>query len=185
MSKKDKSKGEKSKGQQSKQSQEVAVSSKGGASPAAFDRQIEDLFEDFFNRRWPKFGDLMNMRMPSLELPKGGSLETKLPSMDVIDREKEVLVRAELPGIDKQDIDVSVSGNSVTVQGSSRTEKASETEKEHYHHREIVSHFVSRTMPLPCEVEGDNAVAKMSNGVLEVTIPKAESAKRKRVEIQS
>ncbi len=180
MSKKDKSKKDKS-----KSGQDVAVSSQGSTSPAPFDRQIEDLFADFFNRRWPKFGEMMNMNLPKLELPATGSLATKLPSMDVIDREKEVVVRAELPGINKQDIEVSVSGNSVTVQGSTRTEKESEADKEHYHHREIVSSFVSRTMPLPCEVDGDKAIAKMSNGVLEVTIPKVESAERKKVEIQS
>ena len=166
----------------SKKDQEVAVSPKEDKSPVLFDRQIEELFEDFFQRRWPKFGEMTNLSWPKLELPATGGRAAKPPSMDVVDREKEVIVRAELPGIDKQDIDVSVSGNSVTVQGSTR--KESEADKEQYHHREIVSRFVSRTMPLPCEVDGDSAVAKMTNGMLEVTIPKAESAKRKKVEIQ-
>jgi len=101
--------------------------------------------------------------------------------MDVLDREKEVLVRVELPGIDKNDLDVSVSSNSITVQGTTR--KENESDKDQYHHKEIVSSYVSRTQPLPCEVDGDSAVAKMNNGLLEVTIPKIESAKRKKVEI--
>lgn len=170
-----------SKKNKSTDSQEVAVSSEENRKVATFDRQIEDLFEDFFNRRWPRFSELSNVRWPRLEFPGGKSAETKMPSMDVVDREKEVLVRVELPGINKEDIDVSVSGNSVTVQGTTRNE--SESDKDQYHHKEIVSSYVSRTLPLPCEVDGDSAVAKMDNGMLEVTIPKVESAKRKKVEI--
>ena len=167
----------------SKKSQDVAVNSEKSKQPNTFDRHIEDLFENFFNRRWPKLADWPHVRWPGVELPTTRSLDTKMPSMDVIDREKEVLVRTELPGIDKEDIDVSVSGNSITVQGSTR--KETESDKDQYHHKEIVSRFVSRTMPLPCEVDGDNAVAKMTNGLLEVTIPKVESAKRRKVDIQS
>jgi HSP20 family protein len=163
--------------------QKVAVKSAKKAVPASPQRRIDDLLNQYFDRRWPRLFD-----WPDMDWPKPGALtmksgDTRMPSMDVIDREKEVLIRAELPGINKEDINVSVSGNSVTVQGSTR--KESESDKDQYHHREIVSSFVSRTLPLSCEVDGDKAVARLDNGLLEVTIPKVERATRKRVEIQS
>jgi len=149
---------------------------KEASTPARFDQQIEHLFEDFFNRRW--------LRPFSPEWPAlSGKLETKAPKVDIVDRDAEVFVKAELPGFGKDEIEINVTGNSITVKGSARKEE--ETDKDNYHQREIVSSYVSRTVPLPCEVDGDNAKATLKDGMLEVTIPKAKGAQSKRVEIQS
>lgn len=154
---------------------EVPVKSQ-ESTPARFDQQIEHLFEDFFNRRW--------LRPFSTDWPAWPSkLEAKAPKVDVVDRESEVFVKAELPGFGKDEIEVNVTGNSITVKGSARKEE--EKDEENYHQREIVSSYVSRTVPLPCEVDGDNAKASLKEGMLEVTIPKAKSAASKRIEIES
>jgi HSP20 family protein len=146
------------------------------STPARFDQQMEHLFEDFFNRRW--------LRPFSSDWPAWSTkLETKTPKVDVVDRETEVFVKAELPGFNKDEIEVNVTGNSITVKGSARKEE--EKDADNYHQREIVSSFVSRTVPLPCEVDGDNAKAKLKDGMLEVTIPKAKGAQTKRIEIES
>ena len=149
---------------------------KEASAPARFDEQMESLFEDFFNRRWLR---PFSMDWPGLP----GKLETKAPKVDVIDRKSELVIRAELPGFSKDDLDVNVTRNTVTVKGSSRKEE--EKEEGEYHHREIVSRTVSRTVPLPCDVDSDSAKAKLKDGMLEVTVAKAKGAENKRIEIES
>lgn len=154
---------------------EVAVKQSGDAAPQRFDQQVERLFEDFFNRRWLRpFSDwsLADTR-----------LDSQAPKVDVMDREDEVVVRAEMPGMTKDDIDVSVSDNTVTLKGAMRKEE--EKEEGDYYRREIISSYVSRTVPLPCEVDGEQAKARLKDGMLEITLPKAAKAKRKRIDVES
>jgi HSP20 family protein len=152
---------------------EVAVRQANDAAPQRFDQQFERLFEDFFNRRWlrPFSGAL------------GGEFESRAPRVDVVDRDDDLLVRAEMPGMSRDDIDVSVTDNAVTVKGSMRKER--EDAEGDYHRREIVSSFVSRTVPLPCNVEAGQAKARLKDGMLEVTLPKAEQSKRRRIDVES
>ncbi|MFW6093014.1 MAG: Hsp20/alpha crystallin family protein [Pseudomonadota bacterium] len=154
---------------------DVPVKKGGESSPARFDQQIERLFEDFFNRRWLR---------PFTDWPDAETrLDTRTPRVDVVDRESEVVLRAEMPGMTKDDIDVSVSDGSVTLKGSSRKEQ--ETDEDDYHRREIVSSYVSRTVPLPSEVDADQCRAQLKDGMLEVTLPKAEKSRRKRIQVES
>ena len=145
-------------------------------APSRRERDMEHLFEDFFNKRW--------LRPWSHEWPGFESVfEKKSPRLDVVDREHEILVRAELPGMTNDDIEVSVSDNTLSLKGSSRKEE--ETEEGEYHRREISTSYISRTVPLPARVHGDDARASLRDGMLEVTIPKAEESKRKRIEVES
>jgi HSP20 family protein len=139
-----------------------------------FDREFERAFENFFNRGW--------LRAPRWELPKlqGGSGE-KMPNVNVIDRDNEVVLEAELPGVDKDDLDVSLSENTVTIKASTRKEE--EKEEGQYHRREISTGFFSRTLPLPSLVQGDKVKAEFKNGLLRVTLPKAEEAKRQKIKV--
>ncbi len=86
-------------------------------APARLEDQMERLFEDFFGRRW----------LRPWQWPRGEGIEARMPPVDVVDREHEVLVRAELPGMAKEDIEVSVSGNTITVKGSTRKEEKRKT----------------------------------------------------------
>lgn len=156
---------------------EVAVQKSSESLPQRFDQQIERLFDDFFRRRWPRpFG---------FEWPSSASLpaEPALPRVDVVDKEDHVLVRAELPGMSKEDIDVSVTDNTITIKGSVRKEE--QKEEGEYHRREIYSSTVSRTVSLPSEVDAEGATAQLKDGMLEVTLRKSARAKRTRVEVQS
>ena len=109
------------------------------------------------------------------------SFEGKLPSVDVIDRDEEVLIRAELPGVDKKDLDVSMTDNSVTIKGSTSTEK--EEERGDYFRREVSRGEFSRTVSLPAEVDGVKAKASFKNGLLELTIPKTKKTKRHTIKV--
>ena len=110
------------------------------------------------------------------------SLGVTYPSVDIIDREKEVCIKAELPGIEKKDISISMNDNSVTIKGNKKTEV--EEEKGDYYRREVSQGAFSRTMMLPCDVNTEKCKATFTNGVLEIVVPKKELSKRKTIEIK-
>jgi HSP20 family protein len=123
-----------------------------------------------FRWDWPTWGEMMR------------PIEARFPRVDVIDREKEVLVRAEVPGVDKKDLEVTVSEDRITIKGKTRREV--KEEKGDYFRSEISSGSFSRTLALPCGVESDKADASYKDGTLEIKLPKLEKAKRKTVEIK-
>lgn len=114
--------------------------------------------------------------------PDVAGLEANAPRVDVIDRDEQVIVRAELPGVHKENVDVSVRDDSVTIKATSEHEEEQE-EGEYYRH-ELVSGSFSRTIPLPTEVDGTKAKANFKDGILELTLPKVERAKSQRVPIE-
>jgi HSP20 family protein len=91
-------------------------------------------------------------------------------------------VRAELPGVTKEDISISLAADSITIQAQSSKEVAEE--KGDYRRREISSSAFSRSMWLPVEVDVDAAKAAFKDGVLEVTLPKTAGAKGRNVPIE-
>ncbi|MFO7782294.1 MAG: Hsp20/alpha crystallin family protein [Spirochaetia bacterium] len=108
---------------------------------------------------------------------------TFVPSMDIEDSDEEVLVTAELPGVDIKDVDVSVSGNVLTVKG----EKKDEHEKEEagYYHRERWSGSFQRSLTLPDAIDPEKVKAEMKNGVLRISFPKREEVKPKQISVKS
>jgi HSP20 family protein len=139
--------------------------------------EMERWAEDFFPRGWlrPHRRDWpVNAGFSSL-------LEDRMPKVDIIDRDDEVFIKAELPGIDKKDVEVSVTDHTITIKGSSRKEE--KEEKGDYYRCEITQGAFSRTLPLPAEVNVDKSQAKFKDGVLELTLPKIESTKRRSIKI--
>ncbi len=137
--------------------------------------EMEQMFERMFPRGW--------MRPLSWARPLWGDLTGELtPRADVVDRDDEILVRAELPGVDKKDLDVSMTENSVTIKGCTRREE--KEEKGEYCRCEIMHGAFTRTIALPAEVDDARAKAVFKDGLLELTIPKREKAKRHSIAIQ-
>ncbi|CQR51109.1 MULTISPECIES: archaeal heat shock protein Hsp14 [Haloferax] len=95
-------------------------------------------------------------------------------SLDVVDDDEAIEVVADLPGFEKDDLDVSVSGRRLTI--AADREESSEVDDEQYVRRERSQRSVSRTITLPAEVVRDEVTASYKNGVLTVTLPKAEPA---------
>ncbi len=145
-------------------------------APSPFE-EMDRLFESFFSRNW--------LRPMRWEWPAAGELsapfEGRLPKVDVVDRESDILVRAELPGVDKKDLDISITDNAVTIHAT--TSRETEEEKGEYYRREITRGSFSRTVALPAEVDADAAKASFKDGILELTVPKVEKAKRRRIEV--
>lgn len=139
-----------------------------------FEQEFERAFENFFNRGWLR---APRWELPSLREPFG----EKLPKVNVIDRDDEVVIEAELPGVDKDDLDLSMTENTVTIKASTHEEK--KEEKGDYHRQEISSGYYSRTLPLSVAVQGEKAKAEFKDGLLRLTLPKAEEAKRLNIEV--
>ena len=136
-----------------------------------FDREFERAFERFFRGRW--------LGAPKWEFPR--PFGEKSPDVNLIDRENEIVIEAELPGVSKEDLDVSVSEKTVTIKASTRREE--EKEEGDYHRREISTGLYSRTLSLPAAVEGENAKAEFKDGVLRLTLPKSEQSRRISIQV--
>lgn len=107
--------------------------------------------------------------------------EGKQPKVDIIDNEKDLLVRAELPGVEKKDLDISMTDNSVTIKASTNYED--KEEKGNYFKTEIAHGEYLRTIALPAEVDIEQVKSSFKNGVLELRVPKVERSQRRSVKI--
>jgi HSP20 family protein len=140
--------------------------------------EMERMFGSVFPRtrmrpsqwEWPSWAEMSAL------------VEEKLPKMDIIERDNEVVVRAEVAGVDKKDLDISVTDHTVTIKGCTKEEH--KEEKGDYFRSEISRGSFCRTSTLPCDVDGDKAKAKFSDGVLELTIPKLEVSKRHTIKVE-
>jgi HSP20 family protein len=137
------------------------------------ERMMDRMLGDFFPR---SFLQPFGWRSPVAEL------EAQIPRVDVIDRDDQVILRAELPGVRKEDLDVAVNDSTVTVKANVQQED--EEKQGDYYRREIRRGVFVRSIALPTEVDGNNAKATFKDGVLELTLPKAEHARARHVPIQ-
>lgn len=103
------------------------------------------------------------------------------PVVDVYETDQELVVKAELPGVKKENVEVSIRDNALHIRGEKKEEKEEKTET--YHRVERVYGRFERVVPLPTDVKVESAKAEFKDGVLEIRIPKAEGAKEKKIEI--
>ena len=139
--------------------------------------EMERIFENFSTRGWLRPFHWDEPLTGESSLP----LERKIPSVDVLERDDEITVKAELPGIEKKDLDVSLTNNSVTIKGSTSHEE--KKEEANYYRCEISKGSYMRTIALPAEVDEDKARAKFKDGVLELTLPKVEKSHRRSIKV--
>lgn len=110
---------------------------------------------------------------PLARIPEEIALRT--PAVDVFEEGDEVVLKAELPGMKKEEIEVHVMATEVTISG--KKEKEEKVDRKDYHRYERSTGSFTRTVPLPVEVELEKAVARYADGVLEIRAPKAEHAR--------
>lgn len=140
--------------------------------------EMERLFNEFWSRGWLQPFNLERPRWSEITPP----FEGRTPRIDIIERDKDIIVKAELPGVKKEDIDVSVTDTTVSIKGTTRAE--SRDEKENYYRREISTGSYTRTMNLPCDIDGSKAKSTFSNGLLELTLPKIRKSTRHTIKVQ-
>ena len=164
--------------------EQYAPSAWAGSSPFTFMRRFSEemdrLFEDFgFGRGFltPTFGR---------ELGRLGELERSVwsPQVEVIERGNQLVVRADLPGMTKDDINVDITDDALVIRGERRNER--EENEEGYYRTERSYGSFYRSIPLPEGVKAENANATFRNGVLEITLPAPERAEQRsrRLEIR-
>lgn len=130
--------------------------------PFAMFAEIESEMDRMFGRRFPFMQPLRRM---GAAMGQGWS-----PSTDVFEKDGALVVKAELPGVDKGDISVTVEGGSLVIKGERKSEE--EVEEDNYYRMERFSGSFYRSVPLPEGVDEDQISADYKDGVLEVKIPK-------------
>lgn len=139
--------------------------------------------------RWDPFQEMLNLRRTFDRLfdNVGSDGEWSQPSMwglavDVVENQDEFIVKASVPGINPDDLDVSYSGDTLTIKGEIKSDE--EVNGEQYHLRERRYGTFTRSIGLPTKVKGDAIEASYKDGVLNLRLPKAEEVKPKRIPIQ-
>lgn len=142
-----------------------------------FERFVERFFADFPRLPWPRieWGELWR---PLREF------EFKVPAVDVYDEGEAIVVKAELPGLTKDQVEVQISDRTLTIKGEKK--RSEDVRESDYYRSERMYGAFTRTLSLPVEVKADAATATFKDGVLEIRLPKTEEpGKRPRkIEIQ-
>ncbi len=128
-------------------------------------RSMDRLFEDVFTRRLRTAAPLVWQ-----------------PAVEIFETENEVVVKAELPGIDPKNVNVTVTAEGLTIKGEAKSEQ--EEKGRNYYRRELRYGTYERTIPLSAEVKSDETRAAFRHGILEVTVPKAERVRPKTVKVE-
>ncbi|HEX3086129.1 MAG TPA: Hsp20/alpha crystallin family protein [Pyrinomonadaceae bacterium] len=138
-----------------------------------FSEEMDNLFADFgLGRGW------------GAPIEKGTNLAQGLwsPQVEVFERGQDIVVRADLPGLTKDDVNVEVADNGITIEGERKQEK--DEKGEGYYRSERAYGKFYRRLPLPDGVKADDAQATFSNGVLEITMPASKPEQRKSRRLQ-
>ncbi|BES69539.1 Hsp20/alpha crystallin family protein [Marinobacter nanhaiticus D15-8W] len=136
-------------------------------------------FQDEINRL---FGD-RGLGWPFEEGEASGLAANWTPAVDIKEEEKEYIVRADLPGVDPKQIEVSLESGVLTIKGERQDEK--KTEENGFHRVERFSGSFFRRIALPKSTDEDQVKARAVNGVLEIHVPKAEAKGAKRIEVEA
>jgi HSP20 family protein len=137
-------------------------------------REMNRLFDDFRSR--------FDLEPFGFSRGEAGGF---MPSVDVTEDDKEVRIGCELPGIDEKNIDIELSKDSITIRGDKK--KETEDKGKGYYRMERSYGSFHRTVPLPAEIDEDNAQAEFKNGVLKIRLPKSAEAQKahKKIEVKS
>jgi len=136
-----------------------------------------DWADRLFNELVPS--RLFREMMPSMWREQGAIM----PAFDISEADDHFVVRADLPGIDAKNIDISLSGNILTIKGEKKDERTEENESYYCSERQFGS--FSRAFTLPSDVKEDGIEATYKDGVLQVKIPKTATARQKKIEVKT
>jgi len=139
-----------------------------------WERGMDKMLEDFFGRRarpwWPE------------RWSRADEMEVRPPIVDVFEEKDDIVVKAELPGMEKDNIEVNLTDHTLTIKGEKKKEE--EIKRENYYRAERSYGSFLRTLELPKDVHADKVKASFKNGILEVRMPKTEEAKAKEVKVK-
>ena len=137
---------------------------------------MERRIEDFFRRPFSLLGPSW---LPRLRMPE---FEEITPTVDIFEEGHDIVMKAELPGVKKEDIEVNITDDIITLSGEKRKEE--KIEKKNYHRLERSYGSFVRSFRLPTEVQTEQVKAQFKDGILEIRVPKTEEAKKKEKKVQ-
>lgn len=139
--------------------------------------------------RWEPVREMMTLREAMDRLfddaftrPINMGTVSTMPAIDMYQNEDDLIVKASLPGLTKDDVDITVTDGVLTLRGEYKT---NEDKASSYHLREHHYGIFERSLSLPTDVEVDKAKAEFENGILTITLPKAEAVKPKMISIKA
>ena len=135
--------------------------------------EMDRMMEDFFGRSMRPWWPARWLR---------GDGEITAPVVDVYEEKDEVVVKAELPGLDKKDIEVNISDSELILKGEKKKEE--KIDEENYYKCERSYGAFLRSVELPTDVQADKVKASFKNGILEIRLPKTEEAKTKEIKVK-
>ncbi|MCK5326822.1 MAG: Hsp20/alpha crystallin family protein [Woeseiaceae bacterium] len=145
-----------------------------------FTHGMEDFFGSSFPRHWMEgFLEPYAWRRPFLS-----EFDEKLdvfPKVDILDRDDTLVVRADVPGVRKEDLEITIAGDRLVFEAKREYEE--EEKKEEYVRHEMAYGRLYRAVQLPVEVVGDKAKAELKDGVLEISLPKVEATTPYKVKV--
>ena len=142
---------------------------------APLTQSMEEFFEDFPPRRWMETFEPFGWKWPV-----GVDMERNF-RLDIIDRDKEYLVRGELPGVEKDDIEVTIAGDRLMIEAEREFEE--EDKKEQFYRHELGYGKLTRAVVLPEEVNSEKVLAELKDGILTIMLPKVRAAERHTVRV--
>jgi HSP20 family protein len=131
-------------------------------------REMDRLFEHFFERT------------PATMLGNGGTFE---PAIEIADSNDSIMVKAQVPGVSKENLHIDIMDDYLTLKGEMKDEET--TEGKRFHRKEFRYGAFARTIPLPTAVKAEAATAQLKDGVLTITLPKGEQSKVKQIPIKT
>src|SRR5215831_4272512 len=139
-----------------------------------WERDMERMMEEFFGQRmrpwWPE------------KWFRNEGMEPSTPAVDFYEEKDDIVVKAELPGIDKNNVEVNLTDHTLTIKGEKKKEEEVK-EKNYYRSERSYGSFV-RALELPTNVHADKVKATFKDGVLEVRLPKTEEARKKEIKVK-
>ncbi|MDH4048703.1 MAG: Hsp20/alpha crystallin family protein [Gammaproteobacteria bacterium] len=148
-----------------------AVSSVGRAM-RPFTHSMEEFFENFLPRRWMNDSFEADAWRRPFRRDWEGAFEA-FPRVDMVDKGDVLVVRAEMPGVDKDNLEILISGDRLTIEASRKFQE--EEKEETYFRNEMAYGRIYRTMHLPVAIKGNEAKAELKDGILEILLPKVEA----------
>jgi HSP20 family protein len=140
--------------------------------------------------RWDPFSELNEMRSMmdrmlerAFTVPEAGWQPTWDLPLDMIENNDEYVVKASIPGVNPDDLDITINDRSLTIKGQSKGEDEN-IEDQHYHLRERWFGSFTRSITLPNRIKSENIQASCENGILTLHLPKTEEVKPKRISVQ-
>lgn len=136
--------------------------------------EMERLFDEFLPSRM--------LRRPFGAMRGFDVMEARMPRVDVLERDDEILLHAEVPGVSKENLDISVDDMTVTIRAETTHEERQE--EGDFYRSEISRGGFVRSVTLPAAVNSDKVHASLKDGMLELKMPKLEGAKRRKIKVQ-